>query len=73
MLKKTLVDELYALAFRKKRYERTEELPIDLDNVVDSYNYRRTQQGYRLRKNGFSKPAEAHCSETLTLIKIVLA
>jgi len=25
MLKKTLVDELYAVAFRKKRYERTEE------------------------------------------------
>jgi len=34
MLKKTLVDELYAVAFRKKRYERSEKLQIDLDKIV---------------------------------------
>jgi len=38
-LKKTLVDELYAVAFRKKRYECSEKLQIDLDNVMDYYNY----------------------------------
>ena len=38
---KPLVDEFYAVAFRKKRYERSEELQLDLDNVMDSYNYRR--------------------------------
>jgi len=68
----TLVDEFYAVAFRKKRYECTEELQLDLDNVMDSYHYRRTQQGYNLKKNGFSKLAEAHFSEELTLIGTVL-
>jgi hypothetical protein len=53
---KTLVDELYAVAFRKKRYERSEELQLDLDNVMDSYNYRRTYQGYRLKENGYRIP-----------------
>ena len=70
---KTLLDEFYAVAFRKKRYARSEELQIDLDNVMDSYNYRRTHQGYNLKKNGFRKPAEAHFSETLTFIKRLLA
>jgi hypothetical protein len=29
-------------------------------------NYRRTYQGYRLKKNGFRKPAEAHLQKNLT-------
>jgi hypothetical protein len=41
-LNKTLVDECYSVAFRKKRYKSIEELQIDLDNVMDYYNYRRT-------------------------------
>ena len=62
-----------AVAFRKKRYERSGALQIDLDNVMNSYNYRRTHQGYNLKKNGFRKPAEAHLSETLTFIEGLLA
>jgi len=49
-LNKTLVDECYSVAFRKKRYERSEELQLDLDNVMDSYNYRRMHQGYNLKR-----------------------
>ena len=71
-LNKTLLDEFYAVAFRKKRYERSEELQLDLDNVMDSYNYRRTYQGYRLEKNGFRKPTEAHLQKNLTLNKEAL-
>ena len=63
---KTLVDEFYTVAFRKKRYERIGELQIDLDNVMDSYNYRRTHQGYRLKKNGYRIPTEAHLQKKLT-------
>jgi len=48
-------------------------LQIDLDNVMDSYNYRRMHQGYKLKQNGFRKPTEAHLSETLTFIKGLLA
>jgi len=44
-------------------------LQIDLDNVMDSYNYRRMHQGYKLKQNGFRKPAEAHLQKNLTLNK----
>jgi len=57
---KTLLDEFYSVAFRKKRYESIEELQIDLDNFMDYYNYRRTHQGYKLKKNGYRIPAEPH-------------
>jgi len=33
------------------------------------YNYRRTHQGYKLKKNGYHIPAEAHFSKDLTLQK----
>jgi len=69
---KTLVDEFYTVAFRKKRYERIGELQIDLDNVMDSYNYRRTYQEYRLEKNGYRIPTEAHLQKNLTLNKEAL-
>jgi len=69
---KTLLDEFYAVAFRKKRYKSIEELQIDLDNVMDYYNYRRTHQGYRLKKNGYRIPTEAHLQKNLTLNKEAL-
>ncbi len=68
-LNKTLLDEFYSVAFRKKRYESMEVLQIDLDNFMDYYNYRRTHQGYKLKKNGFRIPAEAYFSVDLTLEK----
>ena len=64
---KTLLDEFYSVAFRKKHYESIEALQIDLDNFMDYYNYRRTHQGYKLKKNGYRIPAEAHLQKDLTL------
>ena len=59
----------YSVAFRKKHYKSIEALQIDLDNFMDYYNYRRTHQGYKLKKNGYHIPAEAHFSKDLTLQK----
>jgi hypothetical protein len=36
---------------------------------MDYYNYRRTHQGYKLKKNGYRIPAEAHLQKSLTLEK----
>jgi hypothetical protein len=44
-------------------------LQIDLDNFMDYYNYRRTHQGYKLKKNGYRIPVEAHLQKNLTLEK----
>ena len=44
-------------------------MQIDLDNFMDYYNYRRTYQGYKLKKNGYRIPAEAHLQKNLTLEK----
>jgi len=63
------VDEFCAVAFRKKRYERSEELQIDLDNLMDYCKYRRMHQGYKLKQNGFRKPAEAHFAKNVALNK----
>lgn len=62
-LNKTLLDEFYSLVFRKKRYESIEELQVDLDEFMDYYNYRRIHQGYKLKENNYSTPAEAHFSK----------
>ena len=62
-LNKTLLDEFYSLAFRKKRYRSIEELQVDLDEFMDYYNYRRTHQGYKLKENGYNIPVEAHLSK----------
>jgi len=68
-LNKTLLDEFYSVAFRKKRYESIEALQIDLDAFMDYYNYRRTHQGYKLKKNGYRIPVEAHLQKNLILEK----
>ena len=59
-LNKILLDEFYSVVFRKKRYKSIEEHQIELDNFMDYYNYRRTHQGYELKKNGYKTPAQAH-------------
>ena len=43
--RKTLLDELYRVAFRKKVYRSIEELQADLDEWVRQYNKQRTHQG----------------------------
>lgn len=42
---KTILNEFYQIAFRKKIYATLEELQIDLDAWIDSYNHDRTHQG----------------------------
>lgn len=42
---KTILNEFYAVAFRKKIYTTIEELQSDLDAWIDSYNHERTHQG----------------------------
>ena len=42
---KTILNEFYQVAFRKKIYTTMEELQIDLDAWGDSYNHDRTHQG----------------------------
>ena len=72
-LNEALLDEFYALAFRKKRYRSIEELQDDLDEFMDYYNYRRPHQGYKLKENGYATPAEAHLSTNFkkTLDKVI--
>lgn len=42
---KTILNEFYQLAFRKKVYKTLEELQTDLDQWLEYYNERRTHQG----------------------------
>jgi transposase InsO family protein len=42
---KTILQEFYQVAFRKKIYASTEELQADLDSWLTEYNYQRTHQG----------------------------
>jgi transposase InsO family protein len=42
---KTILNEFYQVAFRKKIYATLEELQTDLDVWIDSYNHERTHQG----------------------------
>jgi hypothetical protein len=42
---KTILDEFYRVAFRKKIYRSIDELQIDLDEWMRGYNEVRTHQG----------------------------
>lgn len=42
---RTIQDEFYAIAFRKKVYSSLEELQTDLDEWVEQYNRERTHSG----------------------------
>jgi transposase InsO family protein len=42
---KTILNEFYQTAFRKKIYGSLDELQIDLDNWINYYNTKRTHQG----------------------------
>lgn len=52
---RTILDEFFREAFRKKFYASIEELQVDLDKWVHHYNYERPHQGYR---NKGRKPYE---------------
>ena len=42
---RTVLDEFYRIAFRKKIYHTLDELQADLDTWLVEYNYRRPHQG----------------------------
>ena len=42
---KTILQEFYQVAFRKKMYRSLDELQHDLDEWIHSYNVERTHQG----------------------------
>lgn len=42
---KTILQEFYQVAFRRKIYRSIEELQVDLDDWLYSYNHVRTHQG----------------------------
>ena len=45
--KRTVLDEFFRIAFRKKLYESVEALQVDLDAWLVHYNTERPHQGYR--------------------------
>ena len=46
---RTLLEEFYQIAMLKKIYTSLRELQDDLDKFIHYYNFKRTNQGYRLR------------------------
>ncbi len=42
---RTILNEFYQVAFRKKIYRDLDELQVDLDNYLKEYNFDRTHQG----------------------------
>lgn len=42
---KTILEEFYKIAFRKKIYQSLDEMQKDLDDWIDYYNHQRTHQG----------------------------
>ncbi len=57
---RTIQDEFYAIAFRKKLYTTLEELQTDLDEWVAQYNHERTHTG----KHCFGRTPLQTCRET---------
>ena len=48
-LNRTLLEEFYQIAMLKKVYTSLDELQDDLDQFIFYYNFKRTNQGYRLK------------------------
>ena len=62
---RTIQDEFYAIAFRKKIYSTLEQMQTDLDEWINTYNCERTHSG----KYCFGKtPMETHL-DSLELAK----
>jgi len=58
--------EFYAVTFKGKRDGGIEKLRVDLDNVMDYYNYRRVRQGYKSEENDCRIRAETRPLGALT-------
>ena len=46
---RTLLEEFYQIAMMKKAYSSLPEFQDDLDQFITYYNFKRTNQGYRLK------------------------
>jgi len=46
---RTLLDEFYQITMIKKVYTSLAQLQVDLDSFITYYNFKRTNQGYRLK------------------------
>jgi transposase InsO family protein len=62
---RTIQDEFYAIAFRKKIYSSLEQMQTDLDAWLDEYNHNRTHTG----KYCFGRTPLQTFEETLSLAK----
>jgi len=58
-LNRTILEEFYQIALRKKRYFNPQYLQDDLDKFIEFYNFNRPHQGYGLKD---SMPAERFIS-----------
>ena len=47
---RTLLEEFYQIAMLKRVYTTIGELQHDLDKFIYYYNFKRTNQGYRLKR-----------------------
>ena len=48
-LHRTILEEFFLIAIRKKVYTGLDELQSDLDRFMIEYNFKRTHQGYKLK------------------------
>jgi transposase InsO family protein len=59
-LNRTILEEFYQVALRKKIYCTLEDLQIDLNQFLNDYNFNRPHQGYRLKGRC---PADLFCHQ----------
>jgi transposase InsO family protein len=57
-LNRTILEEFYQVALRKKIYRTLEELQVDLNHFLAFYNFSRPHQGYRVKGRC---PADLFC------------
>jgi transposase InsO family protein len=62
---KTMLNEFYRVAFRKKIYRTLDELQHDLDGWVQEYNTQRSHQG----RWCYGKPPMQTCIDSVPLAK----
>ena len=67
-LHRTMQDEFYAVAFRKRLYESLDTIQKDLDNWVNYYNNERPHSG----RYCYGKTPMETFNETVTLAKLKL-
>ncbi len=59
-LNRTILEEFYQVALRKKIYSSLDDLQIDLDQFLNNYNFYRPHQGYKVKGRC---PADLFCHQ----------